>query len=84
MQSPLLKQSCTCPSGDGSLRWPCPSHTPGLDLIAAASTPAAVADAERSTLHRLADQLPLAEWVRLGRVIRAAADDRRALLQGRS
>ncbi|MGL6205722.1 MAG: hypothetical protein ACRC2X_15520 [Giesbergeria sp.] len=19
---------CTCPSGDGSLRWPCPQHTP--------------------------------------------------------
>lgn len=19
---------CTCPSGDGSLRWPCPSHPP--------------------------------------------------------
>lgn len=22
---------CTCPSGDGSLRWPCPQHPPGLD-----------------------------------------------------
>ena len=21
-------QQCTCPSGDGSLRWPCPSHPP--------------------------------------------------------
>lgn len=20
---------CTCPSGDGSLRWPCPQHPPG-------------------------------------------------------
>jgi hypothetical protein len=20
--------SCTCPSGDGSLRWPCPTHPP--------------------------------------------------------
>lgn len=23
-------QTCTCPSGDGSLRWPCPSHPPEL------------------------------------------------------
>ena len=21
-------QTCTCPSGDGSLRWPCPAHPP--------------------------------------------------------
>ncbi|MCF8809626.1 hypothetical protein JH314_08105 [Xanthomonas campestris] len=21
---------CTCPSGDGSLRWPCPAHQPSL------------------------------------------------------
>lgn len=20
--------TCTCPSGDGSLRWPCPAHPP--------------------------------------------------------
>ncbi|WP_065962414.1 hypothetical protein [Curtobacterium sp. UCD-KPL2560] len=24
----LLSQPCTCPSGDGSLRWPCPTHLP--------------------------------------------------------
>lgn len=24
----MLKQTCTCPSGDGSLRWPCPDHPP--------------------------------------------------------
>lgn len=23
--------SCTCPSGDGSLRWPCPVHHPPTD-----------------------------------------------------
>ncbi|MGO3891611.1 MAG: hypothetical protein ACTJHW_11605 [Paenalcaligenes sp.] len=23
-----LSQPCTCPSGDGSLRWPCPVHPP--------------------------------------------------------
>ena len=22
------QQQCTCPSGDGSLRWPCPTHPP--------------------------------------------------------
>ncbi|MCX5592842.1 hypothetical protein [Alcaligenes endophyticus] len=27
--------NCTCPSGDGSLRWPCPAHPP---------TPAAAID----------------------------------------
>ncbi len=21
-----FKSACTCPSGDGSLRWPCPTH----------------------------------------------------------
>ncbi|MFD2298367.1 hypothetical protein QRO11_12200 [Paracidovorax citrulli] len=21
--------ACTCPTGDGSLRWPCPVHPPG-------------------------------------------------------
>lgn len=24
-----LVERCTCPSGDGSLRWPCPAHPPG-------------------------------------------------------
>jgi hypothetical protein len=23
-----LPQGCTCPSGDGSVRWPCPVHAP--------------------------------------------------------
>lgn len=23
--------TCTCPTGDGSLRWPCPAHPPGAD-----------------------------------------------------
>lgn len=23
--------ACTCPSGDGSLRWPCPAHPPGQE-----------------------------------------------------
>lgn len=23
------ERACTCPSGDGSLRWPCPAHPPG-------------------------------------------------------
>ena len=23
---PVDEQPCTCPSGDGSLRWPCPAH----------------------------------------------------------
>ena len=25
---PIMRK-CTCPSGDGSLRWPCPQHPPG-------------------------------------------------------
>jgi hypothetical protein len=24
---------CTCPSGNGSLRWPCPAHPPGHDKV---------------------------------------------------
>lgn len=30
-EAPISRESvqeCTCPSGDGSLRWPCPSHPP--------------------------------------------------------
>lgn len=26
--APSTAQQCTCPSGDGSLRWPCPEHPP--------------------------------------------------------
>lgn len=26
--APVAQQGCTCPSGDGSLRWPCPVHPP--------------------------------------------------------
>ncbi len=26
--APVTTADCTCPSGDGSLRWPCPSHPP--------------------------------------------------------
>ena len=26
----VARSFCTCPTGDGSLRWPCPSHPPGL------------------------------------------------------
>ncbi|MGY4892336.1 UNVERIFIED_CONTAM: hypothetical protein EX528_18840 [Xanthomonas axonopodis] len=29
---------CTCPSGDGSLRWPCPAHQPSLRTRAGAAT----------------------------------------------
>lgn len=25
-------KTCTCPSGDGSLRWPCPQHPPTAQL----------------------------------------------------
>uniref|UniRef100_UPI003F80B1D8 hypothetical protein n=1 Tax=Xanthomonas sp. 0924 TaxID=2835534 RepID=UPI003F80B1D8 len=28
---------CTCPSGDGSLRWPCPAHQPSLRTSAGAA-----------------------------------------------
>lgn len=27
-QQPPAEVRCTCPSGDGSLRWPCPAHPP--------------------------------------------------------
>ncbi|NIK50310.1 hypothetical protein [Xanthomonas arboricola] len=30
--------TCTCPSGDGSLRWPCPAHQPSLITSAGAAT----------------------------------------------
>lgn len=39
--------SCTCPSGDGSLRWPCPQHHP------------AVAWRMR---YRETDELPASTW----------------------
>lgn len=28
LSAPAEAQRCTCPSGDGSLRWPCPVHPP--------------------------------------------------------
>ena len=28
-----ITAQCTCPSGDGSLRWPCPAHPPQLAPI---------------------------------------------------
>lgn len=28
---PKAQAVCTCPSGDGSLRWPCPSHPASHD-----------------------------------------------------
>jgi len=32
----VVDSTCTCPSGDGSLRWPCPQHppTPQADVLA--------------------------------------------------
>lgn len=27
------QHTCTCPSGDGSLRWPCPAHAPSIDTL---------------------------------------------------
>jgi len=33
----MLRERCTCPSGDGSLRWPCPEHPPVVDDTAAIS-----------------------------------------------
>ena len=33
----MLKKHCTCPSGDGSLRWPCPDHPP--EPVTAATVP---------------------------------------------
>lgn len=29
--SDARKYGCTCPSGDGSLNWPCPTHRAGAD-----------------------------------------------------
>lgn len=29
--SDYMRDGCTCPSGDGSLRWPCPVHPPTPD-----------------------------------------------------
>ncbi|WP_028634919.1 hypothetical protein [Pseudomonas parafulva] len=42
-------KKCTCPSGDGSLRWPCPVHPPGRtdDAVGAGEM------LERFTLHEL-------------------------------
>jgi hypothetical protein len=31
--APATDAQCTCPSGNGSLRWPCPAHPPGLDKV---------------------------------------------------
>ena len=33
-QPPVEARRCTCPSGDGSLRWPCPAHPPEAQPVA--------------------------------------------------
>jgi len=29
----VVDSTCTCPSGDGSLRWPCPQHPPTPQVV---------------------------------------------------
>lgn len=41
--------NCTCPSGDGSLRWPCPAHPPAAG---AAQPPSAPAEPRKETDER--------------------------------
>ena len=31
--TPQVDSTCTCPSGDGSLRWPCPQHPPTPQVV---------------------------------------------------
>lgn len=47
---------CTCPSGDGSLVWPCPSHPPE------SASPAVVSAGSLPPLPDPPDGLALADW----------------------
>jgi hypothetical protein len=52
---------CTCPSGDGSLRWPCPSHLPlviPIDQVFQVSPSACDVIAERRRQIEQKDYLP--------------------------
>lgn len=37
MDNKRVEGDCTCPSGDGSLRWPCPVHPPEAQPVAGAA-----------------------------------------------
>lgn len=57
--APVAQQSkaltCTCPSGDGSLRWPCPKHPPEAIQPVEAGAPTAAAEMpKRPQAHMLA------------------------------
>lgn len=53
--------SCTCPSGDGSLTWPCPVHPPMLgSAIVVAHPPTSGSPSETNT-RRLATALELSK-----------------------
>lgn len=57
--------NCTCPSGDGSLRWPCPAHPPTTP------SPAEVAKAAiQHAAHQPAQEQIITneQWTRLDRV----------------
>lgn len=51
--SPPVEQSCTCPSGDGSLRWPCPQHPP-VEQAARGGVDGAMVPVPRWFLDKLA------------------------------
>lgn len=51
-----LNTKCTCPSGDGSLRWPCPKHPPAAaqEAVGARNALMAYADSYR-TMAKIGD-----------------------------
>jgi len=54
---------CTCPTGDGSLRWPCPQHLPRAVERAAADL--AAAEVAHAAALALADAVVLDAATRL-------------------
>ncbi|GAB2699530.1 hypothetical protein BKA24_001814 [Microbacterium marinum] len=80
----VVRRDCTCPSGDGSLRWPCPQHPPlgapdipprDADLIAELRGFAEGSTSARATLMR--DAADAIERLALGQ---EARDDERDAL----
>lgn len=70
--------SCTCPSGDGSLRWPCPVHPPGgKTLLSRLPDPTALQiepDLEEEMAEAVAAYDSLLQQVKVGYVLTVPAD----------
>ena len=65
-----MTKQCTCPTGDGSLRWPCPIHPPEGDTAAMANRVPRIWSRRFSVAHgwrwvpeRIVSNETASEWI---------------------